>query len=185
MKHYFSPVGDRRMSTRGWSRVTWATGLGGAWLVGLVVLAAVGVLPAWVPAVYAVASGVAFVTYAADKARSETGGRRVPERVLHALALAGGWPGAAVAQQWFRHKTRKARFQVVFWLIVAAHVGIAVAWYYFQAGPSLRFGVRRPANGTLASLRAPPTRGVILASLRARMPGEAPAARRRLSRANP
>ncbi|MGV8663884.1 DUF1294 domain-containing protein, partial [Pseudomonas aeruginosa] len=33
----------------------------------------------------------------------------------------GGWPGALVAQQVFRHKTRKLSFQLVFWGIVLLH----------------------------------------------------------------
>jgi uncharacterized membrane protein YsdA (DUF1294 family) len=135
-----NPGCDGHMDTGNSSRVTWRTGLGAAWLVGLVVLAVAGVCPAWVPATYVAASAVALLTYAADKARAQAGSRRVPERVLHALALAGGWPGALVAQQWFRHKTCKVCFQVVFWLIVAVHFSVAAAWFYFQAGSDRRIG---------------------------------------------
>jgi len=35
--------------------------------------------------------------------------------------LLGGWPGALLAQQRFRHKTRKLSYQAVFWLIVLLH----------------------------------------------------------------
>jgi len=72
-------------------------------------------------AVYGVVSGVAFVLYWRDKRKAQTARWRTPENVLHALELAGGWPGALLAQQLFRHKTRKVSFQVVFWLIVLAH----------------------------------------------------------------
>ena len=41
---------------------------------------------------------------------------------LHGLEAAGGWPGALVAQRVFRHKTRKRSFQIIFWLIVLAHL---------------------------------------------------------------
>ena len=44
-----------------------------------------------------------------------------PEAYVHALELAGGWPGALLAQQGFRHKTRKVSYQALFWLIVALH----------------------------------------------------------------
>ena len=37
------------------------------------------------------------------------------------LSILGGWPGALVAQQCFRHKTRKLSYQLVVWLIIAAH----------------------------------------------------------------
>ena len=44
------------------------------------------------------------------------------------LALLGGWPGAFLAQRYFRHKTQKVSFQIVSWLIVALHVGLTVWW---------------------------------------------------------
>lgn len=40
---------------------------------------------------------------------------------LHAVELLGGWPGALLAQQLLRHKTKKTSYQVVFWLIVLMH----------------------------------------------------------------
>ncbi|RYM12717.1 DUF1294 domain-containing protein [Pseudomonas aeruginosa] len=40
---------------------------------------------------------------------------------LYWFELLGGWPGALVAQQVFRHKTRKLSFQLVFWGIVLLH----------------------------------------------------------------
>jgi uncharacterized membrane protein YsdA (DUF1294 family) len=85
-------------------------------------------LPAFVLWTYLAASVVAFVAYALDKSAAAAGRRRVPESTLHLLAWVGGWPGALVAQQVVRHKTRKVVFQVVFWLTVAAHVGALVWW---------------------------------------------------------
>ncbi|GAA4031011.1 hypothetical protein GCM10022212_31900 [Actimicrobium antarcticum] len=41
---------------------------------------------------------------------------------MHLLALSGGWPGALIAQQIFRHKTVKEEFRQVFWITVAANV---------------------------------------------------------------
>jgi uncharacterized membrane protein YsdA (DUF1294 family) len=70
---------------------------------------------------YGVASVLAFFLYWFDKRRARSDGWRTPENVLHAVELAGGWPGAMVAQQVFRHKTRKVSFQVVFWFIVLLH----------------------------------------------------------------
>lgn len=40
---------------------------------------------------------------------------------LHALELLGGWPGALLAQQLLRHKTKKTSYQVVFWLTILMH----------------------------------------------------------------
>lgn len=59
--------------------------------------------------------------YWSDKRKARADTWRTPENVLHAVELAGGWPGALLAQQVFRHKTRKVSFQLVFWLIVLMH----------------------------------------------------------------
>jgi len=63
--------------------------------------------------------------YALDKARARDAELRVPEAILHFAELIGGWPGAFLAQRRLRHKSRKISYQLVFWLIVAAHVYVA------------------------------------------------------------
>jgi len=89
-------------------------------LVGLLSLAlGRGVL--WPMALYALASLVTFLLYRHDKQRARDKGWRVPERVLHLGELLGGWPGALIAQQRFRHKTVKLSFRLVFFAIVALH----------------------------------------------------------------
>lgn len=65
-----------------------------------------------------------FVAYGFDKRRAARGGRRVPEQTLHLLALVGGWPGAFAGQRFFRHKTSKLPFLVVFWAVVVIHNAI-------------------------------------------------------------
>ena len=75
-------------------------------------------------------SAVTMVVYQADKRRAEAGQRRVPERVLHLLAVGGGWPGAWWAQRQLRHKTRKVRFQVTFWVLVTVHLFVVAAVAY-------------------------------------------------------
>jgi uncharacterized membrane protein YsdA (DUF1294 family) len=78
----------------------------------------------WVPlTAYGVVSAVAFLLYWSDKRKARAAAWRTPENILHAVELAGGWPGALLAQQVFRHKTRKVSFQVVFWFIVLLHQG--------------------------------------------------------------
>ena len=67
---------------------------------------------------------VVFYLYDKDAARHNR--RRIPEGVLHVLALAGGSPTALFAQRAFRHKTRKTGFRNIFWLIVAVHLALAV-----------------------------------------------------------
>jgi len=91
----------------------------------LVVYVAVGVLwrpPSWLAWGYLVASVVTFAAYAMDKSSARSGGWRISERKLHALSLAGGWPGALLAQQMLRHKSAKAEFRAVFWGTVVVNV---------------------------------------------------------------
>jgi uncharacterized membrane protein YsdA (DUF1294 family) len=77
-------------------------------------------------------SAACFVAYGIDKRRAVRQGRRIPERVLHRLALAGGWAGALLAQRTFRHKTQKFSFRLKFWLIVAAHaIAIVLVFWFF------------------------------------------------------
>ena len=64
------------------------------------------------------------VAYGLDKDKAKRGEWRTAESMLHLLELAGGWPGALIAQQLFRHKNRKPGYQVLFWLIVALHLGV-------------------------------------------------------------
>tara|TARA_R110000782_G_scaffold52329_2_gene112318 strand:- start:1390 stop:1635 length:246 start_codon:yes stop_codon:yes gene_type:complete len=59
--------------------------------------------------------------YRSDKRRAQQSLQRTPENLLHLVELLGGWPGALIAQQIFRHKTRKIAYQTIFWLVVAAH----------------------------------------------------------------
>lgn len=84
-------------------------------------------------ALYAVASAVTFVTYGADKRAARRSKHRVPELTLHVLALLGGWPGALVAQQVFRHKTRKQPFRAVFWVTVAVNCLVLSGLVYATA----------------------------------------------------
>jgi uncharacterized membrane protein YsdA (DUF1294 family) len=55
----------------------------------------------------------AFAMYGIDKRQATTGGWRVPEAVLHVLALIGGVIGAWAGRAVFRHKTQKPAFLVV------------------------------------------------------------------------
>lgn len=97
-------------------------------LGGIVVSALGGYLPRQVGIVCVVASIVAFVAYAVDKARASRNAWRIPEANLHLIALCGGWPGALAAQHLLRHKNRKQEFQVTFWGTVVLNIGAVVFW---------------------------------------------------------
>lgn len=77
-------------------------------------------------------SAATYLAYAADKSAARNGRRRTPERTLHLLALAGGWPGALLAQRVHRHKTKKTSFLTMFWLTVALNCA-ALGWFIRSA----------------------------------------------------
>lgn len=72
--------------------------------------------------------------YGHDKRQSIRNGRRVPEAVLHILALSGGSPGALLGQVVFRHKTRKLKFKAVFVAIVLVQVLAGVLYWRYWIG---------------------------------------------------
>jgi uncharacterized membrane protein YsdA (DUF1294 family) len=68
---------------------------------------------------------VAFAAYGIDKRAAVHGGWRIPEAVLHGLALVGGVIGAWAGRAVFRHKTQKPVFLAV--LIIASVLWGAIA----------------------------------------------------------
>ncbi len=77
-----------------------------------------------------------YFTYERDKSASAIGTWRTSENFLHLLALAGGWPGALVAQQRLRHKSKKQPFRFVFWITVILNCSIYV-WFLTTSGMKL------------------------------------------------
>ena len=105
--------------------------------LGLIVAAsAIGYLPVNLVSVYLGGSSLTFILYAYDKSKAQRGAWRTPESTLHLFSLAGGWPGAAIAQQTLRHKSQKKEFRFVFWLTVIANFG-ALAWLMSSSGAQL------------------------------------------------
>lgn len=78
----------------------------------------------WPLLAYGGMSLASFIAYGLDKHRARRAQWRLPENLLHLLDLAGGWPGGLLAQRRFRHKTRKPRFQLLFWCIVVTHLAL-------------------------------------------------------------
>ena len=111
------------------------TAIGLVALLSACTLAVIGWLPPAIALAYVVASAIAYLMYWADKSAAGRGGRRIPENSLHLASLLGGWPGALLAQQQFRHKTIKQPFQVVFWLSVLANLGV-FAWLVHSGAAS-------------------------------------------------
>lgn len=76
-------------------------------------------------------SGVTFSFYGYDKIQAKRKAGRVPELVLHGLAVIGGAPGGLAGQWLFQHKTRKPIFHLILWLSLLAHLIILVVFYQF------------------------------------------------------
>jgi uncharacterized membrane protein YsdA (DUF1294 family)/cold shock CspA family protein len=92
---------------------------------------ALGQPPRWLLWGYLGVSLLTFFVYASDKSAAQQGAWRTSENTLHLLAMAGGWPGALVAQQMLRHKSAKQEFRSVFWGTVVTNV----AGFIFLASP--------------------------------------------------
>jgi len=99
-------------------------------LVGLCVF---GRLPLAVLSLCLIMSLATFLLYAFDKAAAMNRRWRTGENTLLLSGLAGGWPGALVAQRMFRHKSRKVSFQAAFWLTVAVNCAM-LAWTCTERG---------------------------------------------------
>lgn len=96
-----------------------------------------GRVPIVIAVGYLMFSLIAFGAYALDKDAAENRRWRMPEKKLFILGLAGGWPGAVLAQQLLRHKSSKREFQVVFWFTVVLNCG-ALFWLLSPDGASVR-----------------------------------------------
>jgi uncharacterized membrane protein YsdA (DUF1294 family)/cold shock CspA family protein len=75
-------------------------------------------------------SVLAFYLYWRDKFAAQRHAWRTPEAVLHAASLAGGWPGAWLAQRLLRHKSAKESFRQVYWCTVALHWALLALFLY-------------------------------------------------------
>lgn len=107
--------------------------------IALLFLAAVGYsvretgLPQYILFAYVVISVITLIAYALDKSAAQAGRWRTSEQTLHLFALLGGWPGALIAQQALRHKSRKTSFRVVFWITVVLNC-VGLAWLHTPEG---------------------------------------------------
>ena len=97
----------------------------------LVVL--MGRLPFAMLGVYLAASVLAFLAYAIDKSAAQNNRWRTQESTLHLFGIAGGWPGALLAQKTLRHKSKKEEFQTVFWATVIINC-FTLGWLLTKSG---------------------------------------------------
>lgn len=125
--------GDRLANKVTKVRLAGAVSIAAIFLSAVLFLCSKTGLPVFVFWVYLAVSVVTFLVYAFDKAAARADSRRTPENTLHLLAIAGGWPGALIAQQALRHKSRKQPFRFVFWVTVLINCG-ALLWLFTPDG---------------------------------------------------
>jgi uncharacterized membrane protein YsdA (DUF1294 family)/cold shock CspA family protein len=82
---------------------------------------------------YLFVSVTTFAAYLLDKIAAKRGNWRTNENTLHLLSLVGGWPGALIAQNYLRHKTKKQPFRAFFWITVVLNCA-AFAWLLTPQG---------------------------------------------------
>ncbi|MGL5949020.1 MAG: DUF1294 domain-containing protein [Aeromonas sp.] len=102
------------MGKQNMSWLLWLPLLAGGWL-GFS-------LQQWAPLGLTLAmSGLSFIAYGWDKRQARLGRWRLPESRLLLLAMLGGWPGALLGADYWRHKTQKQPY--VRWLlaVIALH----------------------------------------------------------------
>ena len=97
------------------------------------IMVATGKLAPTVLFTYFVMSALTFCMYARDKSSAQRGDWRIPERMLHILSSVGGWPGAIIAQEGLRHKTRKKSFRFEFWCTLVFNL-LVFSWLCTASG---------------------------------------------------
>jgi uncharacterized membrane protein YsdA (DUF1294 family)/cold shock CspA family protein len=105
----------------------WRWFMVGGFAATLLILTVMTSLPLVVLPIYLLASLIALMLYAFDKAAAMNRRWRTTEATLWLAGVLGGWPGALLAQGMFRHKARKVAFLVPFWISVAANCAF-LAW---------------------------------------------------------
>lgn len=107
--------------------LAWVLGLG-CWLLGM--------------------NALSMALFYHDKRMAERRGWRISERMLLTVALLGGSPGALVARQRFRHKTRKQPFSAALYAVCLLQA-VGVAWLAVN-GPTVPPAVVRQIGALTA-----------------------------------
>lgn len=92
-----------------------------------------GYTPLLLTFIYLFSSLITYAVYHIDKSAAMEGRWRVSEKTLHFWSLLCGWPGAIIAQEHLRHKTKKKDFRRVFWVTVILNCGV-LAWLHTKDG---------------------------------------------------
>lgn len=139
------PVKGHRNNGRELKQKTFSIALLSGFTCILFFLFKANLIPLAIVGIYTVVSLITFAMYAKDKNAAEWGTWRTQENTLHMLSLLGGWPGAAIAQSFLRHKSKKLSFRVTYWLTVIVNCG-ALGWLVAPEGSSWLRSVMKNVN---------------------------------------
>ena len=120
------PSRGHRQVTRSGKQRRWSLLLCLGFFAGLYLLVQLGRLPQLIPVFFLALSVLTLGFYGEDKWAAQSGRWRTPENTLHLLSLLGGWPGAAIAQSFLRHKSSKKSFRNIYWLTVCLNLAALV-----------------------------------------------------------
>jgi uncharacterized membrane protein YsdA (DUF1294 family)/cold shock CspA family protein len=126
-------AGERATSTASHGKRPFATIFVILFCSFLALAVLVGKLPFAILGMYFAASILTFLAYAIDKSAAQNNRWRTQESTLHLFGMAGGWPGALLAQKTLRHKSKKKEFQIVFWATVIINC-FALGWLLTKNG---------------------------------------------------
>ena len=70
------------------------------------------------------ANVAAFLIWTYDKRQAQRDGWRVPENVLHTMAVLGASPGSLLAMSMLRHKTQKRFFTTFYTILLVLHLAV-------------------------------------------------------------
>ena len=97
-----------------------------------------GYLPPIVSIIFIIASLLTYLIYAKDKRAAQKNEWRVSESTLHIYSLCFGWPGAIVAQQKLRHKSKKQSFRLTFLFTVLINIAFVVGMHTNEGSTLLK-----------------------------------------------
>ncbi len=93
-----------------------------------------GFFPIWLVWFHLIVSAVSLTLFAWDKLQAVRQKHRVAETTLLLSALVGGWPGAWLGRQLFRHKTQKKSFIQTLWGCTLLHALVLLLMLVYQLG---------------------------------------------------
>ncbi len=141
-------------------------------LLLLIILLTTSYFLSYTPVLFSIiiflSSLLAYFAYAKDKAAAMNDDWRVPEKTLHLLSLFFGWPGAMIAQERLRHKTKKLSFRVVFWMTVSANVSVIYAIHTPEGAEFLSNSISRAESVMASHIRSHAVHDIVLSLIELR-----------------